>query len=200
MKPLRVIHILCGGGSQRMGVDKASISMLGISMRDWCLSTAETLGAPVTCVTRDLREGQGPLAGIETGLCSSPAELHAFLSCDMPLLSAQTLRDLFRVSQASNGIACMEHQSRRGFPMIIPRGFLPFVQKELNFGRRSLFALFNHPGSRVFSWDRRDAMEGSNVNTPREFQSVSQWARDHDLSPPVRTRVGMLTAVEDSGS
>ncbi|MBT5926060.1 MAG: molybdenum cofactor guanylyltransferase [Verrucomicrobia bacterium] len=191
-----IIHILAGGASRRMGSDKKVLSLQGVAMLEWCGLTAETLGVPVNVITEDHRPEHGPLAGIETGLMHSSSTYHLFLSCDMPFISAQTLKDLITEVKQHPKLACMEEGGRRGFPLIIAGSFQDFVKTQLDEGRRSLYSLFHHIGSSVFAWNEEDRMESTNVNTPDEFSMAEQWVQLQNLQPPVLLRKAELIKVD----
>jgi molybdopterin-guanine dinucleotide biosynthesis protein A len=183
-----IIHILAGGSSQRMGADKRHLLLQNVSMLDWCRLTAEGLGCPVNIIKEDQRQGHGPLGGIETGLMHSGSAFHLFLSCDMPFVSEQTLKDLIAITQDHQTVVCMEDKGRRGFPLVVPDHFLPLVKSQLDQGRRSLYSLFHHSESVVFCWKEEDRMESMNVNTQEEFSLAEHWVESRNLKPPVTFR------------
>jgi molybdopterin-guanine dinucleotide biosynthesis protein A len=105
--------ILCGGRSTRMGTDKWSlpfgpermleriVRLLGEVCTPLVVVAAPEqqvppLGAHVI-VTRDRREGRGPLEGLYAGLSALPAEVVAAYatSCDVPLLVPAFVRRMF---------------------------------------------------------------------------------------------------------
>lgn len=107
--------ILCGGRSSRMGTDKWALPfgperMLERIVRllgEVCIpivvvaapeQEVPPLGARVI-VTRDRREGRGPLEGLWAGLSALPASVEAAYatSCDVPLLSPGFVRRLFEL-------------------------------------------------------------------------------------------------------
>lgn len=183
-----IIHILAGGTSRRMGADKRQLLLQGVAMLDWCRLTAEGLGFPVNVIKEDQRKGHGPLGGIETGVMHNQAACHMFLSCDMPFVSVQTLMDLIATIQDHQTVVCMEDKERRGFPLLVPGHFLPFIKNHLDEGRRSLYSLFYHTESVVFSWGKDDRMEAMNLNTQDEFNLAEHWVESMNLKPPVTSR------------
>jgi molybdopterin-guanine dinucleotide biosynthesis protein A len=189
MTPSTVIHILAGGSSRRMGTDKSLLKLDGKHLIDWVRLTAVALSSPVNLISKDLQPGKGPLAGIETGLRHSDADFHLFLSCDMPFVSVPTLKDLTINASKLNGIACMQMENRRGFPLVVPHRFLSMVQAELKADRRSLYALFHHEETQVFQWSDADSMEAFNINTPPEFETARGWVAANGIYPPVVSRV-----------
>jgi molybdopterin-guanine dinucleotide biosynthesis protein A len=103
--------ILCGGFSERMGQDKASLafgnqSLLAritgivgscvdevhlVARTGQELPANEALGLPVA---RDPAEGNGPLAGLAAGLDAIASEKAFVVSCDVPLLQASLVAGL----------------------------------------------------------------------------------------------------------
>ncbi|HMC27117.1 MAG TPA: molybdenum cofactor guanylyltransferase, partial [Verrucomicrobiae bacterium] len=114
------ICILAGGLSRRMGRDKASIRIGGVTLLQRVRKTAAELRLPIRVIRRDLVPRCGPLGGIYTGLITSRAAAELFVACDMPFIEAQFLRkliDRFRktarpVFTRLNGVA--------GFPLLVP--------------------------------------------------------------------------------
>lgn len=98
--------VLAGGGSRRMGRDKALVEVNGRRLidiavgvlRDCCVDVAVAAreqpiaGLDVRVV--DDAEGEGPLAGIVAGLRAARTPLVAVLGVDMPLASAAVFRRL----------------------------------------------------------------------------------------------------------
>lgn len=116
--------ILCGGFSERMGRDKASLPFGDESMLERIASVVRPcvdelilvaregqelpanarLGLPVA---RDPAEGNGPLAGLAAGLHAIESQRAFVVSCDVPLLEADLVRGLLE--------ACEDHRA------VIPR-------------------------------------------------------------------------------
>jgi molybdopterin-guanine dinucleotide biosynthesis protein A len=91
--------VLAGGGSTRLGVDKAALVVEGTTMLDRVL--VATAGAVSTVVVGPERPtvrpvhwtledppAGGPVAGIAAGLAFGSAPVVVVLSCDLPWLSA----------------------------------------------------------------------------------------------------------------
>ena len=96
--------VLCGGKSTRMGSSKALLPFGPETMLQRVIRLLETVVSPIVCVaagdqqlpdlppavivTRDEREGRGPLEGLRAGLKALPASVDAayVTSCDVPLL------------------------------------------------------------------------------------------------------------------
>ena len=96
--------VLCGGRSTRMGSSKALLPFGAETMLQRVVRLLGTVASPIVAVaapqqelpmlpasvviTRDEREGRGPLEGLRAGLKALPAdaEMAYTTSCDVPLL------------------------------------------------------------------------------------------------------------------
>jgi molybdopterin-guanine dinucleotide biosynthesis protein A len=117
--------VLCGGKSSRMGTSKA---MLAFGNETMLQRVVRLLGevvspivvvaaaeqelptlAPGVIVTRDEREGRGPLEGLRAGLKALPAavELAYVTSCDVPLLVTGFVRQMIDLAEGHD-VAVME--------------------------------------------------------------------------------------------
>ena len=96
--------ILVGGRSSRMGRDKASILINGISMAErtaWCIKGAIpngriTLigGNSVHAQLVDEHPGRGPWSGLGTALSNSRSTWTFVMACDYPLMSSDVIRSI----------------------------------------------------------------------------------------------------------
>ena len=104
--------VLCGGKSTRMGTSKALLPFGSETMLQRVIRLLGDLVSPIVAVaaegqalphlpasvsvTRDEREGRGPLEGLRAGLKALPAEVDAayVTSCDVPLLVPGFVRQM----------------------------------------------------------------------------------------------------------
>lgn len=122
--------VLCGGGSRRMGQDKARLELAGQTLLEratesldpLCVRTLVACGpvaryddldkglgtAPETDVeglgpriVLDEYEDGGPLAGLAAGLAAAETEWILLLPCDMPGVGGEPLQTLLREAVAS---------------------------------------------------------------------------------------------------
>lgn len=97
--------VLVGGKSSRMGRDKALLPWNGTTLAQHMAKVvAEAAGSAALIgdsahyrslgypVFPDRFPGHGPISGIATALAISPAEWSLITACDMPILTAGTLR------------------------------------------------------------------------------------------------------------
>lgn len=117
--------LLAGGGSRRMGRDKALIPIAGqplllhlAQMAGPLLLSLSVIGPPERyahlCaplgfpVLGDLRPGQGPLGGIEAALAQSSTDWNLILACDMPFLESAWLEELMKSALSQPpGVLCV---------------------------------------------------------------------------------------------
>ena len=97
--------ILCGGRSSRMGVNKSFLKLGERYVIEIISSLMKELFNRVILITNethlyeflkielleDICKGKGPLGGIHSGLVHSKSENNFIISCDIPLISKETI-------------------------------------------------------------------------------------------------------------
>ena len=149
MTPLRMSVggiVLCGGKSTRMGSPKALLPFGDETMLQRVVRLLATVVSPIVVVaapeqplpplhadvivTRDEREGRGPLEGLRAGLKALPdSVVMAYVtSCDVPLLAPAFVQRLVELATAHD-VAVMEID---GFPhplsAVYRRKTLPHIE------------------------------------------------------------------------
>jgi molybdopterin-guanine dinucleotide biosynthesis protein A len=141
--------VLCGGKSTRMGESKALLPFGPETMLQRVLRLLGTVVSPIVAVaaadqelpvlptgvivTRDEREGRGPLEGLRAGLKALPEDIEAayVTSCDVPLLVPGFVEHMIELV-GDHDIAVMEID---GFPhplsAVYRRSNLPHVESLL---------------------------------------------------------------------
>ncbi len=122
--------LLTGGGSRRLGQDKATVNLGGQRLVDLLLAQVPTQ-VPVIIVgpalhglhraVRVVREeppGSGPLAGIGSGVAASGTELVAVLAVDMPFAMATVAEALHRLSARADRDAVLP-TNPQGYPQLL---------------------------------------------------------------------------------
>ena len=133
--------VLCGGKSTRMGASKAMLPFGPETMLQRVARLLGTVAAPMVVVaaadqelpalpagvivTRDEREGRGPLEGLRAGLKALPDGVAAayVTSCDVPLLVPGFVTRMFELAEGHD-IAVMEID---GFPHPLSAVYQPAV-------------------------------------------------------------------------
>ncbi|MCZ6837007.1 MAG: molybdenum cofactor guanylyltransferase [Planctomycetota bacterium] len=179
--------ILCGGRSTRMGEPKhdlklpdgrTMIEVVRASLGDICQSLVvvgpkEIL--PELPHVNDLRENQGPLAGLEALLASGLDERYLVVPCDVPRVNASLLRMLVDAPPASIATFQVAGSDRREtMPLRISATCLKEVVMLLDQGRRAVHQLFDHVECVSVTITKKQAACLLNVNTPEDFNSIER--------------------------
>ena len=105
------VAILIGGDSTRMGTDKATYEIDGVSMAQRVADAATSAGATEILFIggtqsrakkfsgtwkKDLFPGEGPLGGVITALKNASHDAVVVLSCDMPFVTDAVISSLIR--------------------------------------------------------------------------------------------------------
>lgn len=123
--------ILAGGRSTRMGRDKATLEIGGVTMIDRAIDLVRRAGVePVVVgsfgedqrnlsarVIADDWPGAGPLGGIAAALRQTQAPWNLAIACDMPYLTAEWLEFLLRRASASPADAVVPKNENGVEPM-----------------------------------------------------------------------------------
>jgi molybdopterin-guanine dinucleotide biosynthesis protein A len=186
--------VLAGGKSTRMGTSKAMLPFGPETMLQRVVRILGTVVSPIVVVaagdqslpelpesvivTRDEREGRGPLEGLRAGLKALPEGVDAayVTSCDVPLLVPQFVEQMFELARGHD-IAVMEID---GFPhplsAVYRRSTLPHVEQLLAEDRLRPVFLFDavrtrrvHP-SEITADPTLQTLQ--NLNTPEDYEAA----------------------------
>ncbi|WP_461482526.1 molybdenum cofactor guanylyltransferase [Porticoccus sp.] len=178
--------VLAGGLSSRMGMDKAQLRRNQQSMLAFARMLLETLGLDVAVSggaegIADLVPRAGPLGGIYSALKTLQPAALLVLPVDMPLLTADLLREL------------LEQGEQRGVPVCYRDCYLPlylpvnpsllhYIEQVFAEGSaqpRSLKKLLQAMGGVQLPVTDKEAL--MNANTPEEWQLARlRFGREHD--------------------
>ena len=193
------IVIQAGGGSQRMGQDKALMPFLGKALiqrvverlapiADELLVTTNSpeayrfLGLPLF---EDLIPGRGALGGLYTALVSASRPAVAVVACDMPFASAALLEHAYNLLL------------QESFDVVIPRSrdgleplhavyrretCLPAIEASIAADQWKMIAWFPQVKVKALSMEVIDSLDPLgvgfwNLNTPEEFAAAEEMAR-----------------------
>lgn len=187
--------ILCGGESRRMRRSKAWLPIGNELLLQRTVRTILEVAHPVVVVaaagqdvpplpkgvelTRDEVEGQGPLAGLATGLVAMQgrAEVVCLSACDMPLLTASFVREVLSgltdVEIAVPNIDGRLHPLAGAYRI----GVFTTARKLLDAGRRRMTDLFEAVPTRILPATHfTDSRAVANANTPEEYAELLRFA------------------------
>ena len=187
--------VLCGGRSTRMGSSKVLLPFGGETMLQRVVRLLGTVTSPLVAVaapeqalpelpasvtvTRDEREGRGPLEGLRAGLKALPvdAEMAYVTSCDVPLLVPAFVDRMVELL-GDHDIAVVEID---GFPhplsAVYRRRVLPEVEALLAADRLRPVFLFDAMRTRRVKPDELasvdpDLLTLRNLNTPEDYHEA----------------------------
>ncbi len=182
--------VLCGGGSRRMGADKALLELDGQPLVLRVAGLLARAADPVFLAPgRPRRLGNlgyaeledplpdaGPLAGLAAALEASPHPLVAVVAVDMPFASPRLLRLLARLHAGEDAVVPVTPSGLEPLHAVYSTSVLPEAGLALAEGRLGLRRLLRRLRVREVSereWRRTDP-EGRfaiNVNSPKDLAS-----------------------------
>jgi molybdopterin-guanine dinucleotide biosynthesis protein A len=186
--------VLAGGKSTRMGTSKAMLPFGPETMLQRVVRILGEVVSPIVVVaagdqslpelpasiivTRDEREGRGPLEGLRAGLKALPEDVDAayVTSCDVPLLVPGFVEQMFDLARGHD-IAVMEID---GFPhplsAVYRRSTLPHVERLLEADRLRPVFLFDAVRTRRVQPNEITAdptlQTLQNLNTPEDYEAA----------------------------
>ncbi|MDQ4044050.1 MAG: molybdenum cofactor guanylyltransferase [Chloroflexota bacterium] len=201
--------VLTGGASRRMGTDKASISLGGMTLLERALAIVREVADEVFIVgdrpsyhrygvrvESDAFPGAGTLGGIATALrvASNPRVL--VVACDMPLLSPELLKAMVELPVKDDVVVPwlpVEHERQGGkgtyetLHAIYRRDCLPHIERRIADGELRVVGFFDDVRVRMLDedWLRQydpDLRSFRNANTPEELEIVRQLLVEEHVS------------------
>lgn len=186
--------VLSGGSSRRMGRDKAmlpvgrvtSIERTALSLRAVCKEVLISISIPKPYeflglrTVRDIYIGKGPMAGLHACLNRSETAWNLVVACDMPFVSAETMRALIQIAA---GDMTRETEVEK------ERADLPQDVRAETVGRTELDAIIPVVGGKaqpLFALYHRDVQTSlANCLSRNELRMMNWLAQLHVLYVPV---------------
>jgi molybdenum cofactor guanylyltransferase len=165
------ICILAGGLSSRMGRDKALLRWGGRTLLARVRSVAAEGPWPARVIRRDLVPRCGPLGGVCTALRTTRADAVLFLACDMPLITAELIGKLVKLSGGGHLAVFTAGGKGAGFPFLLRRAALAQVEEQIAARRFSLQELAEKCGAKMVR-PPGGARSLFNVNTPEDWKRM----------------------------
>ncbi len=179
--------VLAGGTSRRMKRDKARLSIDNEPLIQKILSQVQgffdevlisvSKGQHFEFVSHpqvpDEVEGQGPLAGILSGLKAAAHEVCLVAACDIPYIH---LDFVVRMLDESKGfeivVPCRGKGKFEPLLAVYKKSVIPKIEKLLASSNRQVLALFDLCQTRFLEMD--DSSWLKNLNTPEDYQDYLQ--------------------------
>ena len=182
--------ILAGGRSERMGSDKALLSVDGIPLLVRMARIAQEVTPRVLVVGRarpfdwpfpgvsfvpDAMPGLGPLGGLMTALRAAGDDTVLALACDMPLLTADALRWLLNAGTThalADGVVTVNRSQVEPLFALYTAACLPLVESRIGENRCSLHGLIEAGAFGRIQAPPEIAATLVNMNTPADFAAL----------------------------
>jgi molybdopterin-guanine dinucleotide biosynthesis protein A len=195
--PELTIVIQAGGGSRRMGRDKALMPFLGETLIERLIRRLALLKAEMLVTTNqpegyrylglplisDELPGSGALGGLLTALDAARTPLVAVVACDMPFISVRLLEaQQLLINQDWDAVVPRSLSGCEPFHAIYRRqACLPAVQAALACGRRRADSWLGEVRTRWLAPDEcrlydPEGLSFTNLNTPEEFKQAETIA------------------------
>jgi molybdopterin-guanine dinucleotide biosynthesis protein A len=196
------IVIQAGGGSTRMGQNKALMSFLGQPLIARVIQRVQPLAAEILITTNQPDEfafldlpripdkiaGLGALGGLYTALSASSSPLAGVVACDMPFVNPDLLaaeRDLLLKENVDVVLPWLEHGYEPFHAVYRLETCLPAVKKAVEAGKRRAIAWL--PDVKVHAMNEDEVrrydpqlLAFKNVNTPEEFRQAEELAASQE--------------------
>jgi iron complex transport system ATP-binding protein len=155
-----------------MGRDKSRLLLGGKTFLQRIINTSRHLDVPVELIIEDDTPGLGPLGGVATAFNRFRFERALFLSCDMPLITPELLRQF----AAAKGPVFASDNDRPGFPFLLPRTAGAGLKLSLKENRYSLQELSRTIKAELLIGSREEL---ANVNTATDYKTVARIWKKH---------------------
>lgn len=181
--------IQAGGKSQRMGQNKALMSLAGKKLIEYPIKSLSAITPQLAIITNspelysfltidcypDVWPGLGPLAGIYAALNYSNNDYMLTLACDMPFVSSELLE--FLVEQGQNYQVCVPKDSNQQIQPLCAlyhKSCQTQIENLIKQGQYAPKTLFPLVKTRILEFETFAHLAGStkffeNINTPNDF-------------------------------
>ncbi len=181
------LALLAGGGSTRMGRDKAGLAHGGTTLLAHLVGLGAALGlrvlvcgrtrpadwsGPVARFLPDATPGEGPLRGLEAALAMADDVL--LVACDLPRLTTAELAWLLAQAPGPCGTACLRGGRVEPLFSRYTAGCRPALAEELAAGRRSPQGLIARGGFARVEAPPEVAARLDDADTPEDWQRLAR--------------------------
>jgi len=178
--------ILAGGKSTRMGADKGFILLNEKPFVQYSIDALQPLVSEIMIVSdnpdydtlglkriNDITKDAGPVAGISSGLEASSTEYNLILSCDIPLITSEILKNLINEIDDTSEIIQVESNGKT-MPLIAlyKRQVKDTFNKLLVADERRLRVAIKTCNSKNIILEKEHEFCTMNVNTKNDLKAV----------------------------
>ncbi len=178
--------ILAGGKSTRMGMDKGFLLLNDKPFVQYSIDALQPLVSEIIIVSdnpnydtfglkriNDITKDAGPVAGICSGLEASSTEYNLILSCDIPLINSEILKNIINAIDDTSEIIQVESKGKT-MPLIAlyKRQVKDTFNKLLAADERRLRVAIKACNSKNIELKKEHEFWTMNVNTKNELKAV----------------------------
>jgi len=188
MEGMITVAVQAGGGSRRMGRDKALVHLAGRPLIQHVLDRVASLGDEILVTTNhpeayaflgvrlvaDAVPGQGALGGLRTALAVARGETVLLLASDMPFVSPLLLGRMLALAPQADVIVPRWKGEYEPLQAVYSKACLPAVEAALEAGKRRMISFY--PEVRVHVVEESEVssldplgLSFLNINAPRDF-------------------------------
>lgn len=191
--PAWTLGVLAGGGSRRLGRDKAAVPFADSTLLQHCVHRLAPDGVPVIVATRpdgpgrdqgypwvpDVLPGEGPLSGAAALLYACETPYLLLVPCDAPLLPADIGDRMLARIPGVDGVATVAGGRTWPMPTLLTVDLAPLFRALLEQGERRADAWMDHAAAALVPFEELCPNVPSeraflNVNTPEDLARASE--------------------------
>ena len=176
--------VLCGGSSRRMGADKATLVLGGVSLASRAADALRAFGAGTVLTVGgdgpalagvgdrhvdDDHPGDGPLGGVATAAAAVPGRPLVVVACDLPDLDPVVLRSLWDAADRQVVVPSVDGQVQWAVA-VLPAPAAAHAAARFVAGERSLRAGYGEA-------DVVEVADGGGLTDLDTPQDVGRWRR-----------------------
>ncbi len=198
------VAIIAGGKSRRFGEPKVLARFGNRTLLEHALQVAKNVSPRVMVITGentfelpipvssypDILPACGPLGGVYTALVYAQTLFVATLPCDMPLLSSELYREMYRCSDGERPVVALSHKGLEPLIALWPRTALNVIQEHLFSGKFKLREVFETLGKIEVDFPRLLSPYNPeifyNVNTKQDLEYLFKLSDSSEMLPVPR--------------
>lgn len=182
--------ILAGGKSSRMGKDKALLEiggrnfihqlmeeLNGFDEKMIARGNNSTIEDVSWCVISDIYQNRGPIGGLHAVLSQCQSDALFCVSCDMPLLKNELVKDLCDIMREDDDAVVIKDRSGRIHPLcaVYRKTAAKIFERQILVGNNRLMSAFDKMRVKYITIDSEKGLQQlMNVNTPKEYLELQK--------------------------
>ena len=181
--------ILCGGKSSRMGTEKGLVNYNNKPFIQLVIDAIEPITTNIFLVTdnqeytdfnyplvADIYKNKGPVGGIFSALDRSETENNLILSCDIPKISTNVIKNYLINNISDQKDVIFLSDDKNVYPLIgiYNKSVKPKFSEAISSNRIKLLSLLNELNCQVIKVNPRDFESLKNINTQDELKILEK--------------------------